>query len=517
MSSAISAWIKQTLVYTIGLVNFFLYLIVTVQNRSFHFLYRGTKREKLLLAKSRDEFWNLSKEYDGLFHCFYTLKNSGLKLHYLSNHPEPTHASNNKPLVFLIHGFPDSCFVWRELFHRFRKTELLKNATVIAVDLPGYGGSDSFPNYGATEILEALTEFIAGKREAYYEHPMNGNGESASDNYRPREAYIVGHDWGCILAYRLAAEAPYLADRFILSNGVHPQHAWSNQDRIISSATKMLRTCWHNPLHSRVVLTKVVSTVKPLLKQFARFGYAFVFQLPNFLVSLFLNAGNHVFFRTCHKNAFGSRYENPDRDIPCMASTLGPSLAECETSTSYDDKEQTPHLKGPGYGTEKPQSYPPSVVRRAKHGNAIDMTAYYRDGLLTQPWDKSLETLTTMHDFEEDSKSRRRSFGASLFSENFPGALRAPVTVLWGADDPVIMKELCLDGIGDYLAKGSEVVLLKGLGHWGVLCNGFGVQVLEEVLRRVTERGYEGGAVSGRIYKTLRQHLQERWITVVTK
>lgn len=145
------------------------------------------------------------------------------------------------------------------------------------------------------------------------------------------------------------------------------------------------------------------------------------------------------------------------------------------------------------------------------------MTAYYRDGLLTQPWNKSLETLTTLLDFESPSQPRRHSSGASLFSENLPGALKAPITVLWGADDPVLMKELCLDGIGDYLAKGSEVVSLKGLGHWGVPCNGFGVQVLEEVLARMMERDYDGGLVANRVKRTLHPHLQERWITLAVK
>jgi pimeloyl-ACP methyl ester carboxylesterase len=83
---------------------------------------------------------------------------------------------------------------------------------MIALDLPGYGGSDSMSRYGATEVLEALTEFIVTIREQY--------GVDGIDRDQPaRKVVIVAHDWGAVLGFRLAAEAPQLADRFVLMNG----------------------------------------------------------------------------------------------------------------------------------------------------------------------------------------------------------------------------------------------------------------------------------------------------------
>jgi pimeloyl-ACP methyl ester carboxylesterase len=83
------------------------------------------------------------------------------------------------------------------------------------VDLPGYGGSDSLDDYGSSDVLEALAEFIVGMREKYIDPSYRH-----SDEYGHKsQVYIVGHDWGCILSCRLAAEAPSLADRFILTNG----------------------------------------------------------------------------------------------------------------------------------------------------------------------------------------------------------------------------------------------------------------------------------------------------------
>jgi pimeloyl-ACP methyl ester carboxylesterase len=80
------------------------------------------------------------------------------------------------------------------------------------VDLPGYGGSDGLKNYGATQVLESLTEFVVGIRDLY-------GIDDVEDSAPTRKVIIVGHDWGAILGFRLAAEAPQLADRFILSNG----------------------------------------------------------------------------------------------------------------------------------------------------------------------------------------------------------------------------------------------------------------------------------------------------------
>lgn len=88
-----------------------------------------------------------------------------------------------------------------------------QDATLVCVDLPGYGGSDSFKKYD-TEVLEALTEFVVAMREKYI----------MPDKAEETNTFIVGHDWGCLLSFRLAAEASSLADRFILTNAPHVSH-----------------------------------------------------------------------------------------------------------------------------------------------------------------------------------------------------------------------------------------------------------------------------------------------------
>ncbi len=111
--------------------------------------------------------------------------------------------------------------MWR---HAIDSTSSLREkATLVAVDLPGYGGSDGCKKYNPEEVLEALTEFIVGMREMYVDSDyVDGPNAPYERNQQSRgspQVFIVGHDWGCVLAFRLASEAPGLADRFILANG----------------------------------------------------------------------------------------------------------------------------------------------------------------------------------------------------------------------------------------------------------------------------------------------------------
>lgn len=171
------------------------------------------KTKKANGNKARDRLWNLSRDYYGLTHHFVTLHN-GFRFHYLGNAEAETSSSSSsntpapKPLVILIHGFPDSWACWRYVV---ASESLQKTANIVAVDLPGYGGSDDLDTYSATNVLENLANFIIAVRTKY--------GIDTNDTAGLNRTIVVGHDWGCVLSMRLAAEAPELADRFILSNG----------------------------------------------------------------------------------------------------------------------------------------------------------------------------------------------------------------------------------------------------------------------------------------------------------
>lgn len=120
--------------------------------------------------------------------------------------------------------------MWR---HLLQEPAIPKNeATLVCVDLPGFGGSDSFKVYD-TEVLEALTEFIVAMRDRYI----------PAEETEVTNTFIVGHDWGCVLGFRLATDAPCLADRFILTNAPHVNNPISDICLLLLMALDLGRTC----------------------------------------------------------------------------------------------------------------------------------------------------------------------------------------------------------------------------------------------------------------------------------
>lgn len=111
-----------------------------------------------------------------------------------------------KPAVLLLHGFPSSARMFREVV-----PELAKVAYVIAPDLPGFGESDvlpetSFPAFGQA-IAELLDRIAIGPR------------------------YLYLHDFGAPVGFHLALQAPEQVLGLIVQNanahrtGLGPQWA----------------------------------------------------------------------------------------------------------------------------------------------------------------------------------------------------------------------------------------------------------------------------------------------------
>lgn len=189
------------------------------------------------------------------------------------------------------------------------------------------------------------------------------------------------------------------------------------------------------------------------------FGYIFAFHLPKFMVGYLCTGGHLSFFRGALKSAHG-RNKDEWNAQDSLASTLGPGVIEVETKTTDG------------------QTYGNSVQARAESpaNTAWHQTAYYRNGLAFDRWEKSLEIIADLYNIESESSAsasvspiRRRSSSSgssTLFTEPYNGALKAPSTILWGEKDLALGRAICLDGIGDYLALGSEVILLSKAGHW---------------------------------------------------
>lgn len=115
---------------------------------------------------------------------------NGIRLHYV--------AAGTGPLVLLLHGFPEFWYSWRlqlpALAQRFR---------AVALDLRGYNLSDK-ARRGYDVVT--LSDDIRGVVEAFGE----------------RQADIVGHDWGGMLAWVFAIRAPQRLRRLAVLNAPHP-------------------------------------------------------------------------------------------------------------------------------------------------------------------------------------------------------------------------------------------------------------------------------------------------------
>ncbi|KAJ5654365.1 hypothetical protein N7490_001368 [Penicillium lividum] len=415
----------KTVAWTYGFISMVLYGLLTV--RLGLFFKKPTEKDQLELQLAHDRLWNLSKDYAGLSHHFLSLS-TGFKFHFLSNDvPNSKEVlASSKPLVVFIHGFPDSWAVWR---HIASNPALQASATLVAIDMPGYGGSQAVEKYNGTNILENMAQLIINLRIQY------GIDQGAEKS--KRRTIIVAHDWGCVIAMRLATEAPSLADRFLLSNGPLPSLIQSNIGRMISAARKMLKDAWKSPLNARAPLRQAWQTLAPVRYQLKMSGYIFVMQLPIPLARYFLTGGNHSLMKMIHIGSHGKAKPTTQDLANSMASSMGPSLAESKTETA--DHE----------------TYPSTVRFDSKFANVMNLAGYYRDGAERSKWKKSLETLATLDNLAGGQEPQ----GA-------PGALKAPSTVFWGKKDIALHPAICLDGMADFIPKDSQIVLLPESGHF---------------------------------------------------
>lgn len=103
--------------------------------------------------------------------------------------------------AFFIHGAPDTHRIWDPIRQR------LSGWDTIAVDLPGFG-SPVPPGFTATK--EAYVDWLIARIEAVGT-PVD----------------IVGHDWGCVLALRVASLRPDLIRSWAAGDGpLNADYVW---------------------------------------------------------------------------------------------------------------------------------------------------------------------------------------------------------------------------------------------------------------------------------------------------
>jgi pimeloyl-ACP methyl ester carboxylesterase len=112
---------------------------------------------------------------------------SGIELSFI------TAGDPSRPAVLLLHGFPNSSRMFRDVIPKLAQT-----AHVIAPDLPGFGESDVLPAASFTAFGEVIAELL--------EKLAIG----------PRYLYL--HDWGAPVGFHIAMQAPEKVLGLIIQN-----------------------------------------------------------------------------------------------------------------------------------------------------------------------------------------------------------------------------------------------------------------------------------------------------------
>lgn len=118
---------------------------------------------------------------------------NGVRTHYVE--------AGEGPLVVLLHGFPEHWYSWREQIPALVEA----GHRVVAPDLRGYNRTEKPPSVDAYRIGHLVSDVRA---------LISHCGEE--------RAHLVGHDWGGVIAWEIAARHPETVDRLAVLNAPHP-------------------------------------------------------------------------------------------------------------------------------------------------------------------------------------------------------------------------------------------------------------------------------------------------------
>ncbi|OWK04700.1 EPHX4, partial [Cervus elaphus hippelaphus] len=127
-------------------------------------------------------------------HCYVRIKDSGLRFHYVAA------GERGKPLMLLLHGFPEFWYSWRHQLREFKS-----EYRVVALDLRGYGETDA-PVHRENYKLDCLITDV----------------KDILDSLGYSKCVLIGHDWGGMIAWLIAICYPEMVMKLIVINFPHP-------------------------------------------------------------------------------------------------------------------------------------------------------------------------------------------------------------------------------------------------------------------------------------------------------
>ncbi|XP_054261749.1 epoxide hydrolase 4-like [Macrosteles quadrilineatus] len=183
-------WVVPTLMYSI------LYSISLFYGALFivRFLYRWVRAPSVHFwkVKSREVPPKCLNDPALGNHAYVQLKY--VKLHYVEA------GDKTKPLMLMLHGFPEFWYSWR---HQLK--EFSKDHWVVAVDMRGYGDSEK-PEGRSFYRLRYLVEDVKNLVEALGRE----------------ECTLVAHDWGGVVAWYFLMIYPKMVSSYVIMGTPHP-------------------------------------------------------------------------------------------------------------------------------------------------------------------------------------------------------------------------------------------------------------------------------------------------------
>jgi len=125
-----------------------------------------------------------------------------------------------RPLILLLHGFPEFWWAWRKQITPLAEAGF----HVVVLDMRGYNESAA-PHGVAAYKLDILAADVV----------------ALADAFGAERFHLVGHDWGAVIGWWVAARHAERLDRIVLMNGPHPD-VWRRQ--VLRHPTQALRSTY---------------------------------------------------------------------------------------------------------------------------------------------------------------------------------------------------------------------------------------------------------------------------------
>ena len=145
---------------------------------------------------------------------------NGVRIHYAIAQPANVPArerageshgvaarTGNTKLIVFLHGFPEFWYAWRK-----QLVEFGQDFIAVAPDMRGYNLSSK-----PAAVEEYDIRKLVGDVRALVEHLARSHHLPAS------KCFLVGHDWGGVVAWGVALAFPEIVEKLVIINAPHPK------------------------------------------------------------------------------------------------------------------------------------------------------------------------------------------------------------------------------------------------------------------------------------------------------